>query len=75
MKEVRIDENDYKRILIPWYEKHIDLYEQTLASPKIRELNAQLGLDYLYTEHDKNAVLFKVIDEQLYLLAKIKLGI
>ena len=75
IKEVSINENDYRRLLIPWYEEHINLYDLTLKSPKIRELNAQLGLDYLYTDPDENSIRFKVLDEQLFFLAKIKFGI
>lgn len=75
MKEVRIDEDEYRRRIIPWYKEHIDLSGLTMVSPELRELNLKLGLDYLCTDHDRNAVRFKVVDEQLFFLAKIKFGI
>jgi len=46
-----------------------------MVSPELRELNLKLGLDYLCTDHATNSVRFKIIDEQLFFLAKIKFGI
>jgi len=75
MKDVYIDEEEYRKHIVRWYAENIDLKGLTLVSSEITELNAQLGLNYLYTDHATNSIRFKVLDEQLFFLAKIKFGI
>jgi hypothetical protein len=75
MKEIHINIDDYKKHIIPWYQEHISLSGLSLVSSEITELNAKLGLDYLYNGFDQSTIVFKVIDEQLFFLAKIKFGI
>ena len=75
IKEAHINEEEYRRNIVSWYKEYVNLTGLTLVSSEIQELNAQLGLYYLYSDYQNNNVVFKVLDEQLFFLAKIKFGI
>lgn len=83
--EFNIESKAFSRKLIPWYLEHPNTEGKTIHDSCIQNLTNKLGLEYVDTYEFvtdtwfgtdiKYMFKFKVIDEQLFFLTKIKFGL
>jgi hypothetical protein len=69
---------DFGARMAPWYLQYPEAFLRHIGDQEIQHLTNKLGLKFLRTTYSRGSEIifvFNVIDEHLFMLAKINLGI